>query len=80
MVAMNSNPEFVALSTHRLRRLQADPIFEARRIAKRRGLDIEILGRRARPGGNVSGTKASAIALASNFTLAGDGAIAPVVC
>jgi hypothetical protein len=42
LAAMNSNPEFVAASTQRLRRLRADPIFEARRIAKRRGLDIEI--------------------------------------
>jgi hypothetical protein len=42
MVAMNSNTEFVASSAQRLRRLQADPIFVARRMAKRRGLDIEI--------------------------------------
>jgi hypothetical protein len=42
MAAMNSYPEFVAASTQRLRRLEADPIFVARRIAKRRGLDIEI--------------------------------------
>jgi hypothetical protein len=42
MAAMNSHPEFVAASTQRLRRLEADPIFVARRIAKRRGLDIEI--------------------------------------
>jgi hypothetical protein len=42
LATMNSNPEFVAASTQRLRRLRADPIFEARRIAKRRGLDIEI--------------------------------------
>ena len=42
MAAMNSRPEFVAASTRRLRRLAADPIFVARRIAKRRGLDIEI--------------------------------------
>jgi hypothetical protein len=42
MAAMNSHPEFVAASTRRLRRLEADPIFVAHRIAKRRGLDIEI--------------------------------------
>ena len=42
MAAMNSDPEFVANSTQRLRRLEADPIFVARRIARRRGLDIEI--------------------------------------
>jgi hypothetical protein len=42
MVAMNSDPEFVAASTQRLRRLEADRTFVARRIAKRRGLDIEI--------------------------------------
>ena len=42
MVAMNSNAEFVAAKTERFRRLQADPMFDARRMAKRRGLDIEI--------------------------------------
>jgi hypothetical protein len=42
MIALNSNPEFVAVSTQRLGRLQADPMFLARRMAKRRGLGIEI--------------------------------------
>lgn len=42
MAAMNSDPGFVAASSQRLRRLEADPIFVARRIAKRRGLDVEI--------------------------------------
>jgi len=41
MIALNSNPEFVAVSTQRLGRLQADPLFLARRMAKRRGLSIE---------------------------------------
>jgi hypothetical protein len=42
MATMNANPGFVAASAQRLKRLRADPIFEARRIMKRRGLDIEI--------------------------------------
>ena len=42
MATMNSNPEFVAASAERLRKFQRDPTFLARRIAKRRGLDIEI--------------------------------------
>jgi hypothetical protein len=42
MAAMNSDPEFVAASTQRLRGLEADPMLMARRIAKRPGLDIEI--------------------------------------
>jgi hypothetical protein len=42
MATMNANPDFVAASAQRLKRLRADPIFEARRIMKRRGLDIEI--------------------------------------
>jgi hypothetical protein len=42
MATMNANPDFVAAGAQRLKRLRADPIFEARRIMKRRGLDIEI--------------------------------------
>jgi hypothetical protein len=42
MATMNANPDFVVASAQRLKRLRADPIFEARRIMKRRGLDIEI--------------------------------------